>query len=153
MSILRRGARYDQVNSKWLAFLFEIDWGSNGPYFSWPEHYYAVRLPDYERVVIAIAGIHPEIHGYEFLSIGYFGSEVSLKAGASQVIIEWWSDYRYRGREESWDLASQGAIFSIHEVMALRGAVWKSRADAGGETEYFGEILDEDDLKWKGVLQ
>lgn len=34
MGIWRRGAPYSQVNSKWLAFLFEVDWATNGPYFS-----------------------------------------------------------------------------------------------------------------------
>jgi hypothetical protein len=110
-------------------YLFTINWADSGPGFSWPEKYFAARLPGYEVCIVTGSADSPDAHGYCDFALGWYLGSVSDIDKAGECIRAWWSGQRFEGQNRWACLFGTGAV---DEETAQRWA-----------DEVWGEVDDE----------
>lgn len=105
--------------------LFTINWADSGPGFSWPEAYYAARIPGYEVCIVTGSADSPDANGYCDFAIGWYLGGVSDTDKAGEVIRAWWSRQHDCGQQRWACLFGTGGV---DEETAERWAddVWGS---------------------------
>jgi hypothetical protein len=110
--------------------LFTIDWCMG----SWPESYFAVLVPGFDRFVVVKTSDH-ECCGGAWLALGWFDRGQDGPAEIGRIVRDWWG-FQARHGQDRWESFWRDGVFT--ESVAARWAddVWP----AGEETEE-----DEDD--------
>lgn len=132
--------------------LFEVEWAMHGGNFVWLERYHAVYAPGFRRYVVTISAEQRLLYGYEHIAIGFFGQDVDVRSGATQVVTEWWQDYQHRRRDTRWACVLSGLI-SPREVLKLRDTVWPPPAPDPDDDWAESWAFDDDDALPGRVLQ
>lgn len=104
-------------------YLFMINWADSGPGFSWPEAYYLVWFPEFERYVVTASQDSPDSYGFEDIAIGHSTFGQDRKEVSGKIITGWWEEGRSHDQEEWVCLFGTGFI-SSHEACAWRDEVW-----------------------------
>ena len=104
--------------------LFTINWADSGPGFSWPEAYYLVWLPVFERYVVTASQDSPDCYGFEDIAIGwqFFGDDrVGL---AKEIILANWGSVHKPNNEEGWAYLFGTGLVSEEEAILWREEIW-----------------------------
>jgi hypothetical protein len=108
--------------------LFTINWADSGPGFSWPEAYYAARIPGYEVCIVTGSADSPDANGYCDFAIGWYLGGVSAGDKAGEVIRAWWSRQRECGQQR-WAYLFDTAAVDDKTAERWADEVWGSEAD------------------------
>jgi hypothetical protein len=108
-------------------YLFEINWADSGPGFSWPEKYYATRLPFFEATIVTASNDSTDVYGYCDIAIGWFGKDGDLETEVGNVIKKYWKKLAEEGQ------ARWVELFGTGEIDYLTAEDWADEAWAGQE--------------------
>lgn len=113
-------------------FLFMINWADSAPGSSWPETYYAIYLPLFDRYIVTASQDSPDMWGVTDIAIGSFSAECDLPTGSGEVIAAWWAMQRDHDQERFAYVWSEGRVASSL-VYHWADQIWAAAADEGEE--------------------
>jgi hypothetical protein len=101
--------------------LFTINWATSGPGISWPEAYYAIKVPSHDVVVVTASADSPDLNGFTDVAIGWFSTATPFERGVHDVIAEYWT----RSGGERWeDFVDDGDVDEV-TANAWADEVWE----------------------------
>ena len=104
--------------------LFTINWADSGPGFSWPEAYYLVWLPVFERYVVTASQDSPDCYGFEDIAIGWQFFSDDRVAIAKEIILANWGSVHKPNYEEGWAYLFGTGLVSEDEANSWREEIW-----------------------------
>lgn len=104
--------------------LFTINWADSGPGFSWPEAYYLVWLPVFERYVITASQDSPDCYGFEDVAIGWQFFDEDRVELAKDIILANWGSVHKPNYEEGWAYLFGTGLVSEDEANSWREEIW-----------------------------
>ena len=104
--------------------LFTINWADSGPGFSWPEAYYLVWLPVFERYVVTASQDSPDCYGFEDIAIGWQFFDDDRVGVARDIILANWGSVHKPNNEEGWAYLFGTGLVSEDEANAWREEIW-----------------------------
>ena len=104
--------------------LFTINWADSGPGFSWPEAYYLVWLPVFERYVVTASQDTPDCYGFEDIAIGWQFFDEDRVSITKEIILANWGSVHKPNSEEGWAYLFATGLVSESEAEAWRDAIW-----------------------------
>lgn len=119
--------------------LFTTNWADSGPGFSWPEKYYAARLPGYEVCIVTGSADSPDAHGYCDFALGWYAGGVSDVEPAGRIIRGWWS------RQAGWGQQRWAYLFDTGAVDEQTAEQWADAVWPREDEEDDTDLMDEDD--------
>ena len=112
--------------------LFQINWATSGPGFSWPEVYYLCWLPMFERWVVVSARDSPDVDGYCDRLVGHF-SECDEPADEVSLVIErYWLSLKADQQARFEEVTEFCALVDAHSIA---DRVWEECEDDLDEDE------------------
>jgi hypothetical protein len=115
--------------------LFTINWADSGPAVSWPEAYYLVWLPVFERYVITASQDSTDCYGFEDIAIGWqFFSDDRVEL-AKEVIQANWGSVHKPNCEEGWQCLFATGTVSAEEALLWREEIWPQLTNEEDEDE------------------
>ena len=106
--------------------LFTINWADSGPGFSWPEAYYLVWLPVFERYVVTASQDSSDCYGLEDVAIGWQFFDQDRVGLAKEIIQANWGAVHKPYKEEGWIcLLGTGQVSDV-EAESWREETWSS---------------------------
>lgn len=115
--------------------LFTINWADSGPGFSWPEAYYLVWLPVFERYVVTASQDSPDCYGFEDIAIGWQFFDDDRAGLAKDIILANWGSVHKPHLEEGWAYLFGTGLVSDEEALSWREEIWPSTTDLDEEDE------------------
>ena len=94
------------------------------PGFTWPEAYYAVWVPEYERNVITASVDDYHGWGYCDVALGHFGANKDLVRSSLERIEQYWQDQRDGHEQEAWESITQTGLVTAEAAELSRQRVW-----------------------------
>ena len=116
--------------------LFTLNWADSGPGFSWPEAYFLVWLPVFERYVVTASQDSPDCYGFEDIAIGWQFFDEDRVGLARDIILANWGSVHKPHSEEGWAYLFASGIVSESEAESWRDVIWP---------QYASDEEDEDD--------
>jgi len=116
--------------------LFEIDWATSGPGFSWPMAYFVTWLPGYDRFVVTSSSDSPEgNHGFCDLALGHFEGggampAAAVAAAAGEIVRQDWQSQYASWEQAQWECFAGEGLLNWAQVQPLAEAVWNPEGDA-----------------------
>ena len=104
--------------------LFTINWADSGPGFSWPEAYYLVWLPVFERYVVTASQDSPDCYGFEDIAIGWQFFDEDREALAKDIILANWGRVHKPNNEEGWAYLFGTGLVTEDLVHSWRDEIW-----------------------------
>ena len=104
-------------------YLCMINWADSGPGFSWPESYYLIWLPKFERYVLTASQDSSDCYGFEDIVIGVAPFVQDRKQVCRELIIRWWDDQKSND-QEPWVSLFEAGFVSEEEAYSWRDEVW-----------------------------
>lgn len=104
--------------------LFTINWADSGPGFSWPEAYYLVWLPVFERYVVTASQDSPDCYGFEDIAIGWQFFDDDRVGVARDIILANWGSVHKPNNEDGWAYLFASGVVSESEAEAWREEIW-----------------------------
>jgi hypothetical protein len=114
--------------------LFTLNWANSGPGFSWPEAYWATRVPGHQRVVVTASADTPELLGWCDVAIGHFPADEDILDGARRVITEHWKSLAGNNQSRWAYLFGEGLVDS-KMAEAWADEVWPADEDDDSEED------------------
>ena len=106
--------------------LFTINWADSGPGFSWPEAYYLVWLPVFERYVVTASQDSPDCYGFEDIAIGWQFFDEDRVGLAREIIQANWGAVHKPNNEDGWAYLFGTGLVSEDEANSWREEIWPS---------------------------
>ena len=106
--------------------LFTINWADSGPGFSWPEAYYLVWLPVFERYVVTASQDSPDCYGFEDIAIGWQFFDEDRVGLAREIIQANWGAVHKPNNEDGWAYLFGTGLISEDEANSWREEIWPS---------------------------
>lgn len=126
--------------------LFTINWADSGPGFSWPEAYYLVWLPVFERYVVTASQDSPDCYGFEDIAIGWQFFDDDRVGVARDIILANWGSVHKPNSDEGWAYLFATGLVSKEEAEAWREEIWPSiQLDDRDEDDEDEDDEDEED--------
>lgn len=120
--------------------LFTLNWADSGPGFSWPEAYFLVWLPVFERYVVTASQDSPDCYGFEDIAIGWQFFDEDRVGLARDIILANWGSVHKPHSEEGWAYLFASGIVSESEAESWRDVIWPQYApDEEDEDDKEGE--------------
>lgn len=104
--------------------LFTINWADSGPGFSWPEAYYLVWLPVFERYVVTASQDSPDCYGFEDIAIGWQFFDDDRVGVARDIILANWGSVHKPNNEDGWAYLFASGVVSESEAEEWREEIW-----------------------------
>jgi hypothetical protein len=106
--------------------LFEINW-ADSPGWSWPETYYATRLPGYDIYAVTLSQDSGDSYDYFDLAIGSFRVDKieQIAEKSSRVIQAWWEFQRNAWQQWAWMEVLNPGLIAAGLAFYLRDEVWQ----------------------------
>ena len=104
--------------------LFTINWADSGPGFSWPEAYYLVWLPVFERYVVTASQDSPDCYGFEDIAIGWQFFDDDRVGVARDIILANWGSVLKPNNEDGWAYLFASGVVSESEAEEWREEIW-----------------------------
>lgn len=104
--------------------LFTINWADSGPGFSWPEAYYLVWLPVFERYVVTASQDSPDCYGFEDIAIGWQFFDEDRVGLSKEIIQANWGAVHKPHLEEGWAYLFETGVVSQSEAEDWRDEIW-----------------------------
>lgn len=104
--------------------LFTINWADSGPGFSWPEAYYLVWLPVFERYVVTASQDSPDCYGFEDIAIGWQFFDEDRVGLSKEIIQANWGAVHKPHLEEGWAYLFETGVVSQSEAEDWRNDIW-----------------------------
>ena len=104
--------------------LFTINWADSGPGFSWPEAYYLVWLPVFERYVVTASQDSPDCYGFEDIAIGWQFFDEDRVALAKDIILANWGRVHKPNNEEGWAYLFGTGLVDKDLANSWREEIW-----------------------------
>ena len=105
-------------------YLFEINWATSGPGFSWEESYHVSFIAEYDRYVVTASQDSPDAMGFCDLCIGHFGATNDVVSDALEVIENWWGDKVAEYDANPYERISGLGSASIEQIENIARNVW-----------------------------
>ena len=83
-------------------FLFTINWADSGPGYSWPEAYYATRVPFFDATIVTLSHDTVDVYGYCDLAIGWLKKGHDSEAEIGGIIKRHWKHLFDEGGQQRW---------------------------------------------------
>lgn len=117
--------------------LFTVNWADSGPGFSWPEAYFLVWLPVFERYVVTASQDSPDCYGFEDIAIGWQFFDEDRVGLARDIILANWGSVHKPNNEEGWAYLFASGVVCESEAESWRVEIWpESNSDEeDGEDE------------------
>jgi hypothetical protein len=115
--------------------LFTINWADSGPGFSWPEAYYLVWLPVFERYVVTASQDSTDCYGFEDIAIGWQFFDEDRIGLAKEIIQANWGAVHKPDKEEGWICLFGTGLVSESEAEAWREETWSYSNDNDDDEE------------------
>jgi hypothetical protein len=113
--------------------LFMINWADTAPGISWPEDYYVIFLPGFERYLVTASQDSTDAWGVTDLAIGSFPASTAIPEGCRQVITEWW-----RSQANGWDQERFAYVWG-------EGLIDSDTANAWADEVWVTEVEEDED--------
>jgi hypothetical protein len=123
--------------------LFQINWATSGPGFTWPEVYYLCWLPVFERWVVVSARDSPDVDGYCDRLVGHFSDCEELAVEAAHVIEQYWLCLLADQQARFEEVTEFNPLIDAH---AIADRVWEDcddEEDQDADEEEDWEVCDE----------
>lgn len=104
--------------------LFTINWADSGPGFSWPEAYYLVWLPVFERYVVTASQDSPDCYGFTDIAIGWQFFDDDRVALSKDIILANWGAIHKPNIDEGWAYLFGTGLVSEAEAQSWRDEIW-----------------------------
>lgn len=105
-------------------YLLTINWADSGPGFSWPEAYYLIWLPEFERYVVTASQDSPDCYGFEDIVIGHAPFALDRRRVAKDLIVNWWRQNGQTVDQPAWECLFGSGFITETEAYAWRDEVW-----------------------------
>lgn len=115
--------------------LFTINWADSGPGFSWPEAYYLVWLPVFERFVVTASQDSPDCYGFEDIAIGWQFFDEDRVNLAKEIIQANWGAVHKPNIDEGWAYLFGTGLVSETEAEAWREEIWPEVSDEDSDED------------------
>ena len=115
--------------------LFTINWADSGPGFSWPEAYYLVWLPVFERYVVTASQDSPDCYGFEDIAIGWQFFDEDRVGLAREIIQANWGAVHKPNNEEGWAYLFGTGVVSEDEADSWREEIWPTETPDDEEVD------------------
>ena len=112
-------------------FLFEIDWASSAPGFSWPVAYHVGFRPYYDVYVVTSSADSPEASGYLDLALGYFWVDGDITEVAKHIIQTDWQHQFDKSDQQRWEALWRTGLIKTAEVEEMADGVWGKQTQEG----------------------
>jgi hypothetical protein len=123
--------------------LFQINWATSGPGFTWPEVYYLCWLPVLERWVVVSARDSPDVDGYCDRLVGHFSGCEELAVETGHVIEQYWLCLQADQQARFEEVTEFSPLVDAH---AIADRVWEDcedEEDQDADEEEDWEVCDE----------
>lgn len=107
-------------------YLITINWADSGPGFSWPEAYYLVWLPEFDRYVVTASQDSTDCYGFEDIAIGFAPYAPDRKQIAKKLITDWWLGQSRSYDQAEWECIFDTGFISEDEAYEWRDEVWSA---------------------------
>ena len=107
-------------------FVFEINWATSGPGYSWPVDYYVGFLPYYDVYVVTESADSPDAFGYTDRAIGYFKPDENILAGCERIITQDWKNQCDEYDQQQWEELWNTGILNSDTIIRMADSVWGS---------------------------
>lgn len=129
--------------------LFTVNWADSAPGFSWPEAYYATRLPGYDVCIVTASADCPDAHGYCDFALGWYLGEPGAADAAGESIRSWWAWQRRENSQQRWAYLFDTAAIDHATAEQWADDVWGADDEDGDSEEAEDdspfEVDDEDE--------
>ena len=115
--------------------LFTINWANSGPGFSWPEAYYLVWIPVFERYVVTASQDSPDCYGFEDIAIGWQFFDEDRVGLAKDIILANWGSVHKPHYEAGWVYLFSPGLVSGSEAEAWRSEIWPESSQEDDEED------------------
>lgn len=107
-------------------YLFEINWATSGPGYSWEESYHVSYIPEYGRYLVTASQDSPDALGFCDVCIGHFGASSDVVSDALQIVKEWWGGKVAEYDANEYERVTSVGSASIEQIGAITKQVWAS---------------------------
>ncbi len=106
--------------------LFEINWATTGPIYSWPERYTACPVPGEDISVIVASVDCSDVFGYTDFALDWVEDSDDLVEKAGEVIRDWWMTPIAAWNQPRWESFTEGGLVDRETALVWREAVWEA---------------------------
>jgi hypothetical protein len=105
--------------------LLTINWANSAPGYSWPEAYYACRLPLYERYIVTVSADCPEAFGGQTdKALGSFPVSANFHESVKAIISLDWEERFLEYEQRRWKYVLEGGLVSEADAEQWADEVW-----------------------------
>lgn len=108
--------------------LFTINWADSGPGFSWPEAYYIIWFPRFNKFVVTASQDSSDAYGVEDMAIGWSSDDQDRLEAARSIIVNYWRDSAYERDQSRWAYLFDEGLVSNEEANAWADKAWPETA-------------------------
>jgi hypothetical protein len=107
--------------------LLTINWADSGPGYSWPEAYYACRLPLYDRYIVTVSADCPEAFGgHTDKALDSFPVSANFDESVKESIFLDWRERFLEYEQPRWKYVLEEGLVSEADAEELADEVWSN---------------------------
>ena len=118
-------ARRNRSVASLPTFLFEINWATSGPGFTWEERYHVGYIAEYDVYIVTASQDSDDVYGFCDICIGHFRDSEDHINDSMKIISDWWNGkVQEYGAEIYEDITAVGSA-TIDQILGITAEVWE----------------------------